>query len=123
MKKILSLLFASTLSLGVMNASVLLNEHFDRPLGDLPASTWSGGSVPNDSAWHVYSPGSVLLQVVNSQLQFADYCSAATGKAVQYSANHSRNYLLLKNTLSGSAGSIDKQCQQQRGSVPYRRKQ
>ena len=105
MKKILSLLFASALSLGVMNASVLLNEHFDRPLGDLPASTWSGGSVPNDSAWHVYSPGSVLLQVVNSQLQFADYCSAATGKAVQYSANHSRNYLLLKNALSGSAGS------------------
>ena len=105
MKKILSLLFASTLSLGVMNASVLLNEHFDRPLGDLPANTWSGGSVPNDSAWHVYSPGSVLLQVVNSQLQFADYCSASTGKAVQYSANHSRNYLLLKNTLSGSAGS------------------
>ena len=88
MKKIVFLLIASVLMPCVMTANVLFTEHFDRTLGTLSASTWSSGNVPNDSAWHTYSPGSVQFQVVSQQLQYADYSSSTSGKAVQYSANH-----------------------------------
>jgi len=104
MKKVITLACAALLSLGMMQANVLLNEHFDRTLGTLSASTWSGGSIPNDSNWHTYSPGTVQYQVVAKQLQMADYCTATTGKAVEYSANHSRDYILFKNAFAGAAG-------------------
>jgi hypothetical protein len=86
-------------------ANVLLNEHFDRTLGTLSASTWSGGNLPNDSNWHTYSPGSVQFQVVSQQLQKTDYCSSASGKAVQYTANHSRDYILFPQAFNGADGS------------------
>ena len=65
MKKVLSLVCAALMSLCMMQASVLLNEHFDRAVGTLSTSTWSSGNIPNDSNWHTYSPGSVQFQVVS----------------------------------------------------------
>ena len=105
-KRLLTLLCATFFALCALNATVLFKEHFDRPLGTLSAGTWSAGSLPNDSCWHTFSPGTVQFQVVNSQLHFADYCSAMSGKAVQYSANHSRDYILFKNAVSPAAGSV-----------------
>ena len=104
MKKVLSLVCAALLSLGMIQANVLLSEHFDRTLGTLSASTWSSGSLPNDSNWHTYSPGSVQFQVVSKQLKMTDYCTAESGKAVEYSANHSRDYILFKNAFAGADG-------------------
>ena len=104
MKKVLSLVCAALLSLGMIQANVLLSEHFDRTLGTLSASTWSSGSLPNDSNWHTYSPGSVQFQVVSKQLKMTDYCTAESGKAVEYSANHSRDYILFKNAFVGADG-------------------
>ena len=105
MKKVITLACAALLSLGMMQANVLLNEHFDRALGTLSASTWSSGNIPNDSCWHTYSPGTVQFQVVNKQLQMADYCTASSGKAVEYTANHSRDYILFnKGAFVGAAG-------------------
>ncbi|MBQ7698683.1 MAG: choice-of-anchor D domain-containing protein [Paludibacteraceae bacterium] len=104
MKKLLTLLCASMMAIITIRAEVLLNEHFDRPVGTLSASTWSGGSLPNDSNWHTYSPGSVQFQIVDQQLQKADYCTATSGKAVQYTVNHSRDYILFPQALSSSAG-------------------
>ncbi len=102
MKKIFALLCAGMIGIGSIQASVVLRESFDRSLGTLSTSTWSsGGTLPNDSNWHTYSPGSVQFQVVNGQLTKSDYCSATSGKAVQFSANHSRDYILFKNALSG----------------------
>ncbi len=104
MKKVLSLVCAALLSLGMIQANVLLSEHFDRTLGTLSANTWSSGSLPNDSNWHTYSPGSVQFQVVSKQLKMTDYCTAESGKAVEYSANHSRDYILFKNAFAGADG-------------------
>ena len=104
MRKIFSLLCAALITLSVVNAQVQFNEHFDRPLGTLSASTWSGGTLANDSNWHTYSPGTVQFQVVDRQLNHADYCSAASGKAVQYTANHSRDYILFRSAISSVAG-------------------
>lgn len=104
MKKIFTLAWAAILSVATMQAAVLLNEHFDRPAGTLSSSTWSSGSLPTDSNWHTYSPGSVQFQVVNGQLTKADYCSATSGKAVQYTANHSRDYILFPQALNAVAG-------------------
>lgn len=108
MKKILMIVCTMALTINMVNASVLLNEHFDRSLGTLSAGTWSSGELPNDGNWHTYSPGSVQFQVVSQQLQYADYCSASSGKAVHYTANHSRDYILFENAYSGSAN--DKVC-------------
>lgn len=89
---------------GTMRAAVLLNEHFDRAPGTLSASSWVSGTLTNDSNWHTYSPGTVQFQVVSQQLQKSDYCSKSEGKAVQYTANHSRDYILFKQALNGAAG-------------------
>ena len=93
-------------TLSAVKAEMLLNEHFDRALGTLSASSWSSGSTfPNDSNWHTYSPGSVQFQVVSQQLQYTDYCSATTGKAVEYTSNHSRDHIQFKNgTFAGTDG-------------------
>ena len=93
------------MTISMAQANVLLNEHFDRTLGTLSASTWSGGNLPNDSNWHTYSPGSVQFKVVSQQLQKTDYCSSASGKAVQYTANHSRDYILFPQAFNGADGS------------------
>ena len=92
------------MTLSIVEANVLYNEHFDRPVGTLSTGTWSSGAIPNDSNWHTYSPGSVQFQVVSEQLQKADYCTASSGKAVQYSANHSRDYILFPQAFNGAAG-------------------
>ena len=105
MKRLFSILCAATLTLSTMNAALLFNEHFDRVLGTLSASTWySGGTLPNDSNWHTYSPGDIQFQVVSQQLQFTDYCSASSGKAVEYTTNHSRDYILFRQAFNGQAG-------------------
>ena len=104
MKKIISILCAAMMTLSVVEANVLYNEHFDRPVGTLSTSTWSSGAIPNDSNWHTYAPGSVQFQVVSQQLQKTDYCTASSGKAVQYSANHSRDYILFPQAFNGVAG-------------------
>ena len=105
MKRLFSILCAATLALSTMNAALLFNEHFDRVLGTLSTSTWSsGGTLPNDSNWHTYSPGDIQFQVVNQQLQFTDYCSASSGKAVEYTTNHSRDYILFRQAFNGQAG-------------------
>lgn len=103
MKKIF-LVLCAFMTLSAAQANVMLNEHFDRTLGTLSASTWSGGKLPNDSNWHTYSPGTVQFQVVSEQLQKTDYCTASSGKAVQYSANHSRDYILFPQAFNGTAG-------------------
>ncbi|MBO4666274.1 MAG: hypothetical protein J5612_05310, partial [Paludibacteraceae bacterium] len=104
MKKIISLFIGVSLALVSLHAELLLNEHFDRALGTLSSSTWSSGNIPNDSNWHTYSPGSVQFRVVEQQLSRTDYCSQTSGKAVQYTSNHSRDYILFKNALSLVSG-------------------
>ena len=104
MKRFLTFVCAVALSLGIAEASLVLQERFDRPTGTLSASTWSGGSIPSDGNWHTYSPGTVQFQVVAQQLTHDDYCTATTTNAVQYTANHSRDYILFENAVSSVAG-------------------
>jgi len=104
MKKIISILCAAMMTMGAVEANVLYNEHFDRPVGTLSISTWSSGTLPNDSNWHLSGLATVQFQVVSQQLQKTDYCTASSGKAVQYSANHSRDYLLFPQAFNGAAG-------------------
>lgn len=104
MKRFFAFVCAAILSLGVVNASLVLQERFDRPVGTLSASTWINGDIPNDGEWHTYSPGSVQFQVAAKQLTYADYCTATTSNAVQYTANHSRDYILFPNAINSNAG-------------------
>ena len=91
MKRFLTFVCAVALSLGIAEASLVLQERFDRPTGTLSASTWSGGSIPSDGNWHTYSPGTVQFQVVAQQLTHDDYCTATTTNAVQYTEKGSVN--------------------------------
>lgn len=109
MRKHLLTLFCALCALSFITSSVmaevLFSESFDsREDGTLAKDTWSSGSIAKDNCWHTYSAGTTRTAVVATQLTYTDYCSTATGKSANYTANHGKENILFEDAHALSAG-------------------